>query len=75
MAEREARGILTEEEKKICIDISCPLRSDFVKKSQCQIKALLDSPYPSTAGKKEERVREDYGSQIPKNCTLEYHKL
>ncbi len=79
MAEREPKeevsGILTEEQKKICIGISCPLRSDFIKKSQCQPKALLDGRYPTTAGKREKRVKEDYGSKIPKNCTLEYHKL
>jgi hypothetical protein len=75
MAERGEGGILTEVQEIKCKNIGCSLRSDFKKKSQCQPKAVLDNPYPSTADKREKRVKEDYGAQIPKNCTLGYHKL
>jgi hypothetical protein len=75
MAERKVRGILTEAQGIKCKNIGCLLRSDFLKNSQCQPKALLDDHYPSTAPEREKRVKEDYGIQIPENCTLEYHKF
>lgn len=75
MAERKIRGILTEAQEKICRNIGCLLRSDFLKNSQCQPKAVLDSHYPSKTCEREKRVKKDYGTQIPKNCILEYHKL
>lgn len=76
MVERKVEGILTEAQGINCRSISCPLRCDFIENShQCQPKALLDSHYPSTAREREKRVKEDYGTQIPKNCTLEYHKF
>ena len=75
MTEREIGGILTEAQGFSCKNIGCLLRSDYIKSSQCQPKVVLDSHYPSTASKREKRVKKDYGAQIPENCTLEYQKL
>lgn len=75
MAERKVRGILTEAQGINCKNIGCLLRSDFIKNSQCQPKAVLDGYYPSAACERKKRVKKDYGAQIPENCTLEYHKF
>jgi len=75
MAERKIRGILTEAQEIDCKNIGCSLRSSLDKNSQCQPKAVLEYDYPSATREREKRVKEDYGAKIPKNCTLEYHKL
>jgi len=75
MAERKIKGMLTEAQEINCKNIGCSLRSDYLKNSQCQPKAVLDSHYPSKACERERRVKKDYGTQIPENCTLEYHEL
>ncbi len=75
MVERKIKGILTEAQEINCKNVGCLLRIDYINNSQCQPKAILDNHYPTTANERERRVKEDYGAQIPKNCTLEYHKF